>query len=145
MRRCRCGAGKECLPTSSLPDPQICDYPGYVNVSPVTPVGFYLGMHAVSGFDYYYISLAYGYNIPTLIALERGNGFYCSNMGCIVDLSEACSLELKVMSTGGEEVTCKSVFGDEQYYCSGAYNASIMCKLLGVIQKGVPTCLQLQL
>ncbi|KAL0360534.1 UNVERIFIED_CONTAM: Thaumatin-like protein 1 [Sesamum radiatum] len=55
----------------------------------------------------------------------------CSNTGCVVDLNGACPSELRVTSSDGEGVACKSAceaFRKDQYCCSGAYGTPDACK-----------------
>ncbi|KAM7469896.1 hypothetical protein LguiA_008079 [Lonicera macranthoides] len=135
--------GATTVPLKELKTPEEqCDYGSEkiecVSFVDVSLAGLYLGMRAVSGFNFYYFSLAYGYNLPMMIAPQCRTRFTVQTWECILDLSEAYSSELKMMSTGREEVACKStcdVLGDEQYYCSGAYSISNMYKLLRVVQE----------
>uniref|UniRef100_A0A5B6YK31 Putative thaumatin-like protein 1b n=1 Tax=Davidia involucrata TaxID=16924 RepID=A0A5B6YK31_DAVIN len=84
-----------------------------------------------SGLDFYDVSLVDGYNLPMLVIPQGGTGRNCSTTGCVVDLNGACPSELKVTSTDGKNVACKSAceaFGQPQYCCSGAYNTPATCK-----------------
>ncbi|CAL5418476.1 unnamed protein product [Camellia sinensis] len=83
------------------------------------------------GLDFYDVSLVDGYNLPMLVVPQGGTGVNCTTTGCEVDLNGACPSELKVTSSDGESVACKSAceaFGQAQYCCSGAYGTPDTCK-----------------
>ncbi|KAM7506854.1 hypothetical protein LguiA_017307 [Lonicera macranthoides] len=86
-------------------------------VPPVTLAEFNLS----TGTDFYDVSLVDGYNLPMLIIPQSRTGVKCNNTGCLSDLNQACPLELKVTSSGGEGVACKSpckAFGTAEYCCN---------------------------
>ncbi|KAM7510155.1 hypothetical protein LguiB_009030 [Lonicera macranthoides] len=92
-------------------------------VPPVTLAEFNLSI----GTDFYDVSLVDGYNLPMLIIPQSRTGVKCNNTGCLSDLNQACPLELKVTSSGGEGVACKSpckAFGTAEYCCNSG-----TCKL----------------
>ncbi|CAI9777898.1 unnamed protein product [Fraxinus pennsylvanica] len=82
------------------------------------------------GMDFYDVSLVDGYNVAMLVVPLGGSGANCTTTGCLVDLNGACPSELRVTSSDGENVACKSAceaFGQEQYCCSGAYGTPDTC------------------
>ncbi|KAF2319899.1 hypothetical protein GH714_020265 [Hevea brasiliensis] len=84
-----------------------------------------------SGMDCFDVSLVDGYNLPMLVVPQRGSGQNCSSTGCVVDLNGSCPSELKVTSSAGDSVACKSAseaFGQPQYCCNGAYSTPDTCK-----------------
>ncbi|KAM7506857.1 hypothetical protein LguiA_017310 [Lonicera macranthoides] len=111
-----CGSGKiECA--------------GLFGVKPVTQAMFYLNQF--NDTNLYELSIDDGYNLPMLIVPQGGTGVNCSNTGCISDLNHACPSKLKVTSTGGEGVACKSAcdaFGTKQYCCNGTDTTPKTCK-----------------
>ncbi|KAL0438408.1 UNVERIFIED_CONTAM: Thaumatin-like protein 1 [Sesamum latifolium] len=111
-----CGSGKlECAGGGAAP--------------PATLAEFTLDGDA--GKDFYDVSLVDGYNLPMLVVPQGGSGVNCSNTGCVVDLNGACPSELRVTSSAGEGVACKSAceaFRKDQYCCSGAYGTPDACK-----------------
>ncbi|KAM7511336.1 LOW QUALITY PROTEIN: hypothetical protein LguiB_010211 [Lonicera macranthoides] len=131
-------AGYEVAPTAPLTPPKtspaslVIVAPGKLNVLALTlfhPLRWFGYNTAIM--DYYRLSVAHGYNLLMLIAPQHGTGFFCLNTGCILDLNEACSSKLKMMSSGGDEMACKSAcdaFGDDQYYCNGTYITPSKCK-----------------
>lgn len=83
------------------------------------------------GMDFYDVSLVDGYNLPLLVIPQGGSGGNCTTTGCVVDLNGACPAELKVTSSDGDGVGCKSAcaaFNEDQYCCSGAYSNPDTCK-----------------
>ncbi|KAI8004971.1 hypothetical protein LOK49_LG08G00261 [Camellia lanceoleosa] len=83
------------------------------------------------GLDVYGVSLVDGHNLPMLVVPQDGTGVNCTTTGCEVDLNGACPSELKVTSSEGECLACKSpckAFGQAQYCCSGAYGTPDTCK-----------------
>ena len=81
--------------------------------------------------DYFDVSLVDGYNLPLLVVPQGGSGQNCTSTGCVVDLNDSCPSELKVTSTEGESVACKSAceaFGSPQYCCNGAYSTPDTCR-----------------
>ncbi|XP_071925209.1 thaumatin-like protein 1b [Coffea arabica] len=88
-------------------------------------------LDGAGGLDFYDVSLVDGYNLPMLVVPQGGSGGNCTTTGCVVDLNGACPSDLKVTSSDGEKVACKSAcaaFGQAQYCCSGAYNTPDTCK-----------------
>ncbi|KAA8537512.1 hypothetical protein F0562_027120 [Nyssa sinensis] len=81
-----------------------CD--GRVAVPPATLAEFTLD--GAGGLDFYDVSLVDGYNLPMLVVPQGGTGTNCTTTGCLVDLNGACPSELKVSSTDGQNVACKS-------------------------------------
>ncbi|KAJ6336322.1 hypothetical protein OIU78_012841 [Salix suchowensis] len=75
---------------------------------------------------------------PTTLAEFKLDGYggmdyfdNCTSTGCVVDLNDVCPSELKVTSTGGENVACKSAceaFRSPQYCCNGAFGTPDTCK-----------------
>ncbi|KAG9146523.1 hypothetical protein Leryth_022587 [Lithospermum erythrorhizon] len=111
-----CGSGKlECSGGGAIP--------------PATLAEFTLNGH--DNMDFYDVSLVDGYNLPMVVVPQGGSGDKCSTIGCFVDLNEACPPELKMVSSDGERVACKSAceaFGEDEYCCSGAYGKPETCK-----------------
>ncbi|CAA3012681.1 thaumatin-like protein 1b [Olea europaea var. sylvestris] len=84
-----------------------------------------------SGMDFYDVSLVDGYNVPMLVVPQGGSGVNCTSTGCITDLNGACPSNLRVTSSDGEDVACKSAclaFGKEEFCCNGAYSTPDACK-----------------
>ncbi|KAL3845332.1 hypothetical protein ACJIZ3_002735 [Penstemon smallii] len=110
-----CGSGKlECAGGGATP--------------PATLAEFTLNGDA--GKDFYDVSLVDGYNLPMLVVPQGGSGLNCTKTGCVGDLNDECPSELRVMSTGGEGVACKSAceaFRSDQYCCSGAHGTPDTC------------------
>ncbi|KAL2538204.1 Pathogenesis-related thaumatin superfamily protein [Forsythia ovata] len=111
-----CGSGKiECSGNGAAP--------------PATLAEFTLDGDA--GMDFYDVSLVDGYNVPMLVVPQGGSGVNCTATGCAADLNGACPSDLRVTSSDGEYVACKSAclaFGKEQYCCNGAYSTPDACK-----------------
>nr|GMD94444.1 thaumatin-like protein 1B [Ipomoea batatas] len=111
-----CGSGQvECAGGNAAP--------------PATLAEFTLDGHG--GLDFYDVSLVDGYNLPMLVVPQGGTGDNCTSTGCRVDVNGLCPSALKVTSSAGESVACKSAceaFGDPQYCCSGAYGTPDTCK-----------------
>lgn len=113
-----CGSGKvECQGGNAAPPATLAEFK----------------LDGDGGMDFYDVSLVDGYNLPMLVVpqAQGGTGANCTTTGCVVDLNGACPSELKVTSTGGENVACKSAceaFGQAQYCCSGEYNNPDTCK-----------------
>ncbi|XP_019152962.1 PREDICTED: thaumatin-like protein 1b [Ipomoea nil] len=113
-----CGSGSaECAGGSAAP--------------PATLAEFTLDGH--DGMDFYDVSLVDGYNLPMLVAPRGGSGSggNCTNTGCMADLIGACPAALKLTSSAGQSVGCKSAceaFGEPHYCCSGAYQTPDTCK-----------------
>jgi hypothetical protein len=111
-----CGSGKlECSGTGAAPPATLAEFK----------------IDGYGGMDYFDVSLVDGYNLPLLVVPQGGSGQNCTSTGCVVDLNGACPSELKVTSTGGESVACKSAceaFRSPQYCCSGAYGTPDTCK-----------------
>ncbi|KAL2512868.1 Pathogenesis-related thaumatin superfamily protein [Abeliophyllum distichum] len=111
-----CGSGKiECAGNGAAP--------------PATLAEFTLDGDA--GLDFYDVSHFDGYNVPMLVVPHGGSGANCTTTGCVSDLNGACPSDLRVTSSDGEDVACKSAclaFGKEQYCCSGAYSTPDACK-----------------
>ncbi|KAL2249981.1 UNVERIFIED_CONTAM: Thaumatin-like protein 1 [Sesamum indicum] len=111
-----CGSGKlECAGGGAAP--------------PATLAEFTLDGDA--GKDFYDVSLVDGYNLPMLVVPQGGSGVNCSNTGCVFDLNGACPSDLRVTSSDGEGVACKSAceaFRNDQYCCRGAYGTPDACK-----------------
>ncbi|KAJ8772617.1 hypothetical protein K2173_027794 [Erythroxylum novogranatense] len=83
------------------------------------------------GLDFFDVSLVDGYNLPLSVTPQGGSGQNCSSTGCVVDLNGSCPTDLKVTSTDGESVACKSAceaFGQPEYCCNGAYSTPDTCK-----------------
>uniref|UniRef100_A0A2P2Q4W9 Thaumatin-like protein 1 n=1 Tax=Rhizophora mucronata TaxID=61149 RepID=A0A2P2Q4W9_RHIMU len=83
------------------------------------------------GLDYFDVSLVDGYNLPLSVVPQGGSGQNCTSIGCVGDLNGACPSELKVTSSDGQSVACKSAceaFGEPQYCCRGAYGTADTCK-----------------
>ncbi|XP_057490659.1 pathogenesis-related thaumatin-like protein 3.5 [Actinidia eriantha] len=110
-----CGSGKlECA--------------GNVAVPPATLAEFTLD--GAGGLDFYDVSLVDGYNLPMLVVPQGGTGANCTITGCAADLNGACPSELKVTSSNGEGVACKSAceaFRKPEYCCDGAYGTPDTC------------------
>ncbi|PIA57307.1 hypothetical protein AQUCO_00600208v1 [Aquilegia coerulea] len=88
-------------------------------------------LNGANGLDFYDVSLVDGYNLPMLVVPQGGTGGNCSTTGCVVELNGMCPNELKVASSDGNGVACKSAceaFGEAQYCCSGAYGNPNTCK-----------------
>ncbi|XP_047318034.1 thaumatin-like protein 1b [Impatiens glandulifera] len=90
-------------------------------------------LNGAGGLDFYDVSLVDGYNLPMLVVPQGGGGSEnCTSTGCLVDLNEACPLELQVTAeNGGACLACKSAcgaFGDPKYCCSGEYATPDTCK-----------------
>ncbi|QCD79608.1 somatic embryogenesis receptor kinase 4 [Vigna unguiculata] len=67
---------------------------------PETVVEF--NLEGVNGFEFYYVSLLQGFNVPVIVDPMSGSGGKCESTGCGVDLNAVCPTELKV--TRNEEV-----------------------------------------
>ncbi|KAM0037500.1 putative Thaumatin family [Helianthus debilis subsp. tardiflorus] len=111
-----CGSGKmECAGAGATP--------------PATLAKFTIGKD--DGMDFFYVSLVGGYNLPMLVSpIGGGSGRNCSSVGCTVDLKVACPSELKVTSSDGEVVACKSscvAFGRKEDCCRGEYGSRDTC------------------
>ncbi|KAK6938963.1 Thaumatin family [Dillenia turbinata] len=110
-----CGSGKvECSGSGAAPPATLAEFT----------------LDGSGGLDYYDVSLVDGYNLPMMVVAQGGSGGNCSSTGCVVDLNESCPTELRVTSTSGERVACKSAceaFGSPQYCCSGAYGGPDTC------------------
>ncbi len=111
-----CGSGKlECVGGGAAPPATLAEFT----------------LDGSGGMDFFDVSLVDGYNLPMVVVPQGGSGPNCTNTGCVVDLNGACPSDLRVTSTGGEGVACKSAceaFGDAQYCCSGAYGSPDTCK-----------------
>ncbi|KAA8528759.1 hypothetical protein F0562_036114 [Nyssa sinensis] len=111
-----CGSGKlECAGVGAAPPATLAEFK----------------LDGAGGLDFYDVSLVDGYNLPILVVPQGGTGANCTTTGCVVELNSACPSELKVTSTDGARVACKSAceaFGQAQYCCSGAYNTPATCK-----------------
>ncbi|KDP36910.1 hypothetical protein JCGZ_08201 [Jatropha curcas] len=111
-----CGSGKlECSGSGAVPPATLAEFK----------------LDGYGGMDYFDVSLVDGYNLPVLVVPQGGTGQNCSSTGCVVDLNGSCPSELKVTSTSGEGVACKSAceaFRQPQYCCSGAYATPDTCK-----------------
>ncbi|KAL2503960.1 Pathogenesis-related thaumatin superfamily protein [Abeliophyllum distichum] len=111
-----CGSGKmECAGGGAAPPATLAEFT----------------LDGDGGKDFYDVSLVDGYNVPMLVVPQGGSGDNCTSTGCVVDLNGACPSELRVTSSDGENVACKSAceaFGQEQYCCSGAYGTPDTCK-----------------
>ncbi|KAI3936499.1 hypothetical protein MKW92_022334, partial [Papaver armeniacum] len=98
--------------------------------TPLTATLAEFSLNALSGLDYYDVSFVNGFNLPMLVVPKGGKSGNCSTTGCVVNLTEVCPNELKVMSQDGSKVACKSACqafgGDPQYCCTGNTNS---CKL----------------
>ncbi|CAN0872005.1 PR5-like receptor kinase [Linum grandiflorum] len=110
-----CGSGKmECSGSGAIP--------------PATLVEFKLDGY--DGQDFFDVSLVDGYNLPVLVSPQGGSGQNCSSTGCMVDLNGACPSDMKVTTSAGEGVACKSAceaFRQPQYCCNGAYSTPDTC------------------
>lgn len=110
-----CGSGKlECSGSGAAPPATLAEFK----------------LDGYGGMDYFDVSLVDGYNLPVLVVPQGGTGQNCSSTGCVLDLN-ACPSELKVASTSGEGVACKSAceaFRQPQYCCNGAYATPDTCK-----------------
>ncbi|KAG8654552.1 thaumatin-like protein 1b isoform X2 [Manihot esculenta] len=98
-------------------------------VPPATLAEFKLDGYG--GMDYFDVSLVDGYNLPMLVVPQGGSGQNCSSTGCVVDLNGSCPSELKVTSSAGDNLACKSAceaFRQPQYCCNGAYSTPDTCK-----------------
>ncbi|KAL9395103.1 hypothetical protein Peur_014388 [Populus x canadensis] len=111
-----CGSGKlECSGTGAAPPATLAEFK----------------LDGYGGMDYFDVSLVDGYNLPLLVVPQGGSGQNCTSTGCVVDLNDSCPSELKVTSTEGESVACKSAceaFGSPQYCCNGAYSTPDTCR-----------------
>ncbi|XP_022880043.1 thaumatin-like protein 1b [Olea europaea var. sylvestris] len=111
-----CGSGKmECAGGGAAPPATLAEFT----------------LDGSGGMDFYDVSLVDGYNVPMLVVPQGGSGANCTTTGCVVDLNGACPSELRVTSSDGDHVACKSAceaFGQEQYCCSGAYGTPDTCK-----------------
>ncbi|PIM98574.1 hypothetical protein CDL12_28942, partial [Handroanthus impetiginosus] len=111
-----CGSGKlECAGNGAAPPATLAEFT----------------LDGDRGMDFYDVSLVDGYNLPMLVVPQGGSGVNCTKTGCLVDLNGSCPSELRVTSTGGEGVACKSAceaFRNDQYCCSGAYGTPDACK-----------------
>lgn len=111
-----CGSGKvECAGGNAAPPATLAEFK----------------LDGDGGMDFYDVSLVDGYNLPMLVVPQGGTGANCTTTGCVVDLNGACPSGLKVTSSDGQNVACKSAceaFGQAQYCCSGAYSTPDTCK-----------------
>ncbi|XAR61647.1 hypothetical protein NMG60_11016125 [Bertholletia excelsa] len=111
-----CGSGEvECAGNTAVPPATLAEFT----------------LNGAGGMDFYDVSLVDGYNLPMLVTPEGGSGVNCTTTGCGANLNSACPSELKVTSTDGDGVACKSAceaLGEPQYCCSGAYNTPATCK-----------------
>ncbi|KAG8632339.1 thaumatin-like protein 1 [Manihot esculenta] len=111
-----CGSGKlECSGSGAAPPATLAEFK----------------LDGYGGMDYFDVSLVDGYNLPLLVVPQGGSGQNCSSTGCVVDLNGSCPSELKVTSSAGDSVACKSAceaFRQPQYCCNGAYGTPDTCK-----------------
>ncbi|KAI3725434.1 hypothetical protein L1987_65222 [Smallanthus sonchifolius] len=111
-----CGSGKlECDGAGATPPATLAEFT----------------LNGDGGMDFFDVSLVDGYNLPMLVAPSGGSGRNCTYTGCVGDLNGACPSALKVLSSDGERVACRSAceaFGKEEYCCSGAYGTPDTCK-----------------
>ncbi|XP_050213171.1 thaumatin-like protein 1b [Mercurialis annua] len=111
-----CGSGKlECSGTGAIPPATLAEFK----------------LDGYGGMDYFDVSLVDGYNLPLLVVPQGGSGQNCTSTGCVVDLNGACPSELKVTSTGGDGIACRSAceaFRQPEYCCNGAYATPDTCK-----------------
>ncbi|KAF2295597.1 hypothetical protein GH714_033260 [Hevea brasiliensis] len=111
-----CGSGKlECSGGGAAPQATLAEFK----------------LDGYGGMDYFDVSLVHGYNLPLLVVPQGGSGQNCSRTGCVVDLNGSCPSELKVTSSAGDGVACKSsceAFRQPQYCCTGAYYTPDTCK-----------------
>ncbi|KAK3005852.1 hypothetical protein RJ639_017317 [Escallonia herrerae] len=111
-----CGSGKlECAGGGAAPPATLAEFT----------------LDGAGGMDFFDVSLVDGYNLPMVVVPQGGTGPNCTNTGCLVDLNGPCPSQLKVTSTDGEGVACKSAceeFGKAEYCCSGAYGTPDTCK-----------------
>lgn len=111
-----CGSGKlECAGSGAIPPATLAEFT----------------LNGYGGNDFYDVSLVDGYNLPMLVVPQGGSGDNCTNTGCIVDLNGSCPSELRVMSTDGKDVACKSAceaFQQPQYCCNGPNATPDTCK-----------------
>ncbi|KAJ9165960.1 hypothetical protein P3X46_020770 [Hevea brasiliensis] len=111
-----CGSGKlECSGSGAAPPATLAEFK----------------LDGYGGMDYFDVSLVDGYNLPLLVVPQGGSGQNCSRTGCVVDLNGLCPSELKVTSSAGDSVACKSAceaFRQPQYCCNGAYATPDTCK-----------------
>ncbi|KAI3776444.1 hypothetical protein L1987_46229 [Smallanthus sonchifolius] len=123
-----CGSGKlECAGAGATPPATLAEFT----------------LNGDGGMDFFDVSLVDGYNLPMLVAPSGGSGRNCTYTGCVVDLNGACPSALKVMSSDGEGVACKSAceaFGKEEYCCSGAYGTPDTCKASSYSQMFKTAC-----
>ncbi|CAA3029265.1 Hypothetical predicted protein [Olea europaea subsp. europaea] len=110
-----CGSGKmECVGGGATPPATLAEFT----------------LDGSGGMDFYDVSLVDGYNVPMLVIPQGGSGANCTSTGCVVDLNGVCPSELRVTSSDGDNVACKSAceaFGQEKYCCSGAYATPDTC------------------
>ncbi|CAH9142414.1 unnamed protein product [Cuscuta epithymum] len=111
-----CGSGKEeCAGGNAAPPATLAEFT----------------LDGSGGMDFYDVSLVDGYNLPMLVVPQGGSGANCSATGCRVDVNGLCPSALKVTSSEGDMVACKSAceaFGDPEYCCSGAFGTPDACK-----------------
>ncbi|XP_065881255.1 thaumatin-like protein 1b [Euphorbia lathyris] len=111
-----CGSGKlECSGSGAAPPATLAEFK----------------LDGYGGMDYFDVSLVDGYNLPVLVVPQGGSGNNCSSTGCVVDLNGLCPSELKVSSTDGGGVACKSAceaFRQPEYCCNGAFATPDTCK-----------------
>ncbi|KAL6010740.1 hypothetical protein ACLOJK_001182 [Asimina triloba] len=79
--------------------------------------------------DFYDVSLVDGFNLPMVVKPVNGQG-NCSVVACDGDLLAKCPSELAAKAQG-KTVGCRSactVFGTDQYCCSGVYQNPTTCQ-----------------
>jgi hypothetical protein len=93
------------------------------NAIPVTSVGYQLYGYPVLGYgntDYYYVSLAEGFNLPMSVGpLTPSTKSKCNPVACKKDINAVCPPELKV--NGGCHTGCGAFPSNDLYCCKGDY------------------------
>lgn len=90
---------------------------------PATLAEFTIGSNSQ---DFYDVSLVDGYNLQMIVEPNGGSGT-CLSTGCVTDLNQQCSEELRVGSGEACKSACEA-FGSPEYCCSGAFATPDTCK-----------------